>query len=251
VSHSSEPLTPIPPARRILGWLIHGYTGLGLVAIAVIAALLIHPDIDSIRWVFIVMLLATIVDATDGTLARAIDIKRTVPEYDGARLDDIIDFHTYVTLPMLLLYQTGLLSGWQNLVLIAPIVASGVGFCRVNAKTDDGYFLGFPSYWNIVAYYLFILQPSETVAIGLLLFLAVMTIVPLKYLNTARPTRLNLFSNALALPWAVTLIIALYYLPADDASFSKAKQWTWISLFYPVYYMLVSWAINLRRSPAV
>src|SRR4029079_8926395 len=106
--------------------------------------------------------------------------------------DDIIDFHTYVTLPMLLVFQTGLLSGWWNLVLIAPIVASGVGFCRTNAKTDDGYFLGFPSYWNIVAFYLYMLRPREAVTVGLLLSLAVLTVIPLKYLNTARPTRLNL-----------------------------------------------------------
>jgi len=75
----------------------------------------------------------------------------------------------------------------------------------------------------------------------------VLTAIPLKYLNTARPTRLNLFSNALAIPWAVTLVIALYDLAPDADSLKTAQFWTWISLFYPVYYMLVSWGINVRR----
>jgi phosphatidylcholine synthase len=247
VSSPSETRSSAPLSRRILGWLVHGYTGLGLVAVAVMAVLIVRADPDSIRLTFFVMLIATLVDATDGTLARAIDIKRTVPEFDGARLDDIIDFQTYVTLPMLLIYQTGLLSGGQNVALLAPILASGVGFCRVNAKTSDGYFLGFPSYWNIVAFYLYVLQAPEIVTLGLLLVLGVMTIVPLRYLNTARPTPLNLFSNALAIPWAVMLVIAVYQLGSDTASFLKAQWWTWASLFYPAYYMLVSWLINLRR----
>ena len=41
-----------------------------------------------------------------------------------------------------------------------PLLASGYGFSQVNVKTADGFFLGFPSYWNIVAYYLYVLQPA-------------------------------------------------------------------------------------------
>jgi phosphatidylcholine synthase len=32
--------------------------------------------------------------------------------------------------------------------------ASAYGFCQLDAKTGDHFFLGFPSYWNILAFYL-------------------------------------------------------------------------------------------------
>ena len=43
-------------------------------------------------------------------------------------------------------------------VLVVALVASAYGFCQMPAKTTDGYFVGFPSYWNIVAFYLYVLQ---------------------------------------------------------------------------------------------
>ena len=49
--------------------------------------------------------IATLIDATDGTLARAVRIKEVLPGFDGRRLDDLIDFLTYVFLPLLLLWQ--------------------------------------------------------------------------------------------------------------------------------------------------
>ena len=51
--------------------------------------------------------------------------------------------------------------GW----LLFPLLASAYGFCRDQAKTDDGYFLGFPSYWNIVAFYCYFLALPGTVVI--------------------------------------------------------------------------------------
>ena len=44
---------------------------------------------------------------------------------------------------------------------VLPLLASAYGFSQVNVKTDDGFFLGFPSYWNIVAYYLFVLAAAS------------------------------------------------------------------------------------------
>ena len=97
------------------------------------------------------------VDATDGTLARLVRIKKAVPSFDGRRLDDLIDFQTYTCLPLLLIWSAGLLPPGQEAWLLFPLAASAYGFCQVQAKTDDGYFLGFPSLWNVVAMYLYVL----------------------------------------------------------------------------------------------
>ena len=87
--------------------------------------------------------------------ARKVRIKEVVPGFDGRRLDDIVDFLNYTFLPLLLIWRghpARRAGGW----LFLPLLASVYGFCQVQAKTDDGYFLGFPSLWNLVALYLYI-----------------------------------------------------------------------------------------------
>jgi len=140
-----------PRHARLVG---HAFTALGLVAAALIALCVIRDDY---RTAFLLMLAATVIDAVDGTYARAVGVKTVLPGFDGRRLDDLIDFHTYTTLPLLLVWRAGLLPPGDDAWLLLPLVASAYGFCRVEAKTADGYFLGFPSYWNIVAFYLYAL----------------------------------------------------------------------------------------------
>ena len=60
---------------------------------------------------FVLMLVATLVDATDGTLARRIGVKKVLPEFDGRKLDDLTDFLTYTFLPLLLIWRAELLPG--------------------------------------------------------------------------------------------------------------------------------------------
>src|SRR5205085_390690 len=130
---------------------------------------------------------ATLIDAVDGTLARRAYVHEVLPEFDGRRLDDIIDFQTYTSLPLLLIWRAGILPAAWTPVLILPLVASAFGFSRVAAKTEDGYFLGFPSYWNIVAFYLYFLTPPAAVSIAGIVTLAVLPFVPASFLSRPNP----------------------------------------------------------------
>ena len=145
------------------------------------------------------MALATIVDATDGTLARKVRIKEVVPGFDGRRLDDIIDFLNYTFLPILLIWRADLLPSGQEAWLIVPLVASIYGFCQVKAKTDDGYFLGFPSLWNVVAFYLYVLPLGPWTCLAIVVALAVLTFVPSKYLYPSQPGRFNVVVTILGI----------------------------------------------------
>src|SRR5205823_3206518 len=106
--------------------------------------------------------------ATDGWFARRVRVKEVLPGFDGRRLDDLIDFQTYTSLPLLLIWRANLLPDGFGWCLLFPLLASAYGFCQVSAKTDDGYFLGFPSYWNLVAFYLYALNLPGWVSIALL-----------------------------------------------------------------------------------
>src|SRR5436190_23138753 len=110
------------------------------------------------------MALSVIVDATDGTLARAARVKQLIPRFDGDRLEDIIDYANYVIVPCFFLLYANVLPR-QDAAWIAalPLIASAYGFCQREAKTADHYFLGFPSYWNIIVFYVFVLQTPRWV----------------------------------------------------------------------------------------
>src|SRR6185437_1966302 len=213
--HSPVPRAGRPTIRqKCLGWCVHFYTALGLVAAATITVLLVQNGPDAYRRSFLLMLVAVLIDATDGTFARRIRIKEVVPSFDGRRLDDLVDFLTYTCLPLLLIWRARLLPAGYEACLLLPLTASAYGFCQVAAKTDDGYFLGFPSYWNLVAFYLYVLQPlSGWIALAIVVVLSVLTFVPSRYLYPTQRGKLNRVTNLLGIAWAVLLVWILWTMP--------------------------------------
>jgi phosphatidylcholine synthase len=219
---------------RLLAWCVHLFTALGLVAAAGMAALIVTGGDDAYRGAFALMLLATLIDAVDGSLARWARVRKVLPEFNGRRLDDLIDFQTYTSLPLLLMWRAGLAPGW---CLLFPLLASAYGFCREQAKTDDGYFLGFPSYWNIVAFYAYFLALPGTVVIPVVTVLAILTFVPSRYLYPSQTGALNRVTVVLAAPWTAMLV----------AVCAGYRGWALPSLYFPVFYMAASWWVTLRR----
>jgi phosphatidylcholine synthase len=248
---------PLPRRRRlprrvrvVLAWCVHFYTALGLVAAGGIAVSIVAGTPEAFRLAFLLMVVATLIDATDGTFARWVKVKEVLPGFDGRRLDDLIDFQTYTTLPLLLLWRAGLLPDGQQGWLLLPLLASAYGFCQTSAKTDDGYFLGFPSYWNLIAFYLYVLRPPAPLSIFLLALFAVLTFVPARYLYPTQPGRLNRLTNQIGAVWAALLVWILWQLPVNPPDGQVADQdtllLTLLSLVFPAYYLFVSWAITLR-----
>jgi phosphatidylcholine synthase len=239
---------PRQPSRRrkLLAWCVHFYTAMGLLAAAGIAVLLVDGGADSFRWAFILMMIATVIDATDGTLARRVRVKEVLPGFDGRRLDDLIDFHTYTTLPLLLIWRAGIVSGPLSWGLLFPLLASAYGFSQVSAKTEDGYFLGFPSYWNLVALYLYILRPPPWLALVLVLLLALMTFVPTRYLYPTQRGMLNRVTNLFGALWAGLLCWILARPLPNPVADSFTLSLTALSLGFPIYYMVASWVVSVR-----
>ena len=184
----------------------HAYTGLGLVLAAVMGVCIVHGTLSSFRLAFGCMLVACLVDATDGTLARRLQVKEMLPNFDGAKLDDLIDFLTFTFLPLAPIWRAELLPPQASWLLIVALVASGYGFCQVPAKTTDGYFVGFPSYWNIVAFYLYVLAFPTWIAAAIVLVLSVMTFVPSYYLYPSRVPAFSRLSNFLGGIWVAALV---------------------------------------------
>lgn len=233
---------PAPPGvvRRAAAWGVHAYTALGAFAafagtLAVIAG--------QYRVAFLWMVFATFVDASDGVLARMADVKRFTPRFDGARLDDIIDYLTFVFLPILLLYHAAdIPQGAVGLFVCgAVLLSSAYGFASLDAKTDDYFFTGFPSYWNIVAVYLHALDLGPAVNAAILLALVVLVFVRIGYVYPSRTPVLQGLTVALGGIWAVMVLFIILQMPAPSRILVIA------SLFFPVYYCVLSFVLHSRR----
>ena len=224
----------------MIAWLAHLYTASG----AVLAFLAARAVIDfDYREAFFWLAVQVIIDTTDGVLARALRVSERLPWFNGAKLDDIIDYLTYVFVPALLVWRAILVpDGWVAYVTGAMLLSSAYGFNRDDAKTADHFFTGFPSYWNIVVFYLLILRLPSWINGVILLALAVLVFVPIRYLYPSRMPVLRWPTNLLGAIWGVLILLMLWQYPAISRPVLLA------SFVFPVYYFALSFILQFRRS---
>ncbi len=185
------------------------------------------------------------VDATDGVLARRARVSEVLPWFNGSKLDDIVDYLTYVFVPALLVWRALLVpDAWAIPIACAMLLASAFGFNREDAKTSDHFFTGFPSYWNIVVLYLFVAGLSPTVNAAILLALAALVFVPIRYVYPSRTPILQPLTIGLGAIWAVLMLVMIWQFPA------VSPPVVWASLVFPAYYIMLSLALQFRRGVA-
>jgi phosphatidylcholine synthase len=218
--------------------LVHLYTACGAV-VAFFALLFIEQA--RFQEAFWLMSLAVLIDATDGTLARMSRVKELIPRFDGDRLEDIVDYLNYVLVPCFFLVRADLLPTEDELWLAAlPLLASAYGFCQKEAKTPDHFFLGFPSYWNIVAFYLYVLRTPPWMNAFLVLILSALVFVPFKYLYPSRSPFLRGLTISLGVAWGILVLLAIYTIPQPPVFLVLA------SLLFPAYYLILSLWLAVR-----
>jgi phosphatidylcholine synthase len=224
----------------VIAWAAHLYTATGAVLAFVAARAIIGGDV---RAAFLALAAAAVIDATDGWLARAVRVKQRLPAFDGARLDDIVDYLTYVFVPVLIIWRLRLVpEGLDVWVAAAVLLASAFGFSHAHAKvqTTDHFFTGFPSYWNIVALYLVGLGLRPSVNAAILLVLSGLVFVPVRYVYPSRTRQLRGVTLALGAVWAMLMAAAIWRLPATGG------PWLPLSLVFVVYYFALSLWLHAR-----
>lgn len=191
--------------QRILGWLIHAFTASGACLGLLSLIAIYHHDLLTALWL---MTATILIDAVDGMFARMIRIKEAVPEIDGALLDNIVDFFNYTMVPCFFLYVTDLLPpSWRIFCIMVIIFSSAYQFTQIDAKTSDHFFKGFPSYWNIVVFYLFFWNMSSHSNLIVLMTLAILSFVPIKYVY---PSRLDYLTDNKLLRLGMAVITILW-----------------------------------------
>jgi len=222
----------------LIAWLAHLYTASGAVFAFLAARAVIDFDYPA---AFFWLGVQVVVDATDGMFARAARVSERLPWFNGSKLDDIIDYLAYVFVPALFVWRAILVpDAWTVFVAAAMLLSSAYGFNRDDAKTDDHFFTGFPSYWNIVVFYLLVAGFSGVTNAAILIAFAILVFVPIRYIYPSRTVTWRAPTMILGIPWTASLLVMMWSYPAVSRSLF------WASLLYPAYYFALSLFLHFR-----
>src|SRR5688500_4419089 len=230
---------PAPPWFRTKAVAVHLYTASGAVLALLILVAAFQGEAVKALWL---MLAALIIDSTDGLLARRLRVSEALPFFDGAMLDNIVDYMTYVFAPMVLLWSGGYLPEGNAGVFFAalPLLASSYQFCRVDAKTDDHFFLGFPSYFNVVAFYAIVFKPAPGALAAVLVVCSLLVFVPIRYVYPTRTIAFRKLSLTLTALWLVSYAVILLEMPDPDPRILT------FSILYLFYYFGLSFYLSSK-----
>ena len=195
-------------AAALAAWLVHMLTASGAVL-----ALLALAAIERERWSLALLLLlaALAVDGVDGSLARLARVRQRLPRIDGATLDLVVDYLNYAFVPAIFIWRAGLVPGPLAPALAAAVLLSSLYvFARADMKTDDGYFRGFPALWNVVAFYLFAIQPGPAAGAVVVAALVALTFAPVHFVHPFRVRGHGRWPALLTLVWAGCTALLLW-----------------------------------------
>jgi phosphatidylcholine synthase len=217
--------------RRALAWGVHVYTASGaLCGLLALGAIARQQPYEAFLWMFV----AVAIDSTDGFLARGVRVQEVLPAIDGRRLDDMVDYFTWVAVPVAFMAAFGVLPG-QPWVWALPLLASALGMSNLEAKTEDHFFLGFPSLWNVVALYLWVFNGPADINAAVVSVLALLVMVPTRYVYPSKTPQCKALTIVLMLVWMVQLLAAF----AWPERFG-GNVWMAASLVFPLYYLGLS-----------
>ncbi|SFC96041.1 CDP-alcohol phosphatidyltransferase family protein [Tropicimonas isoalkanivorans] len=208
-------------------------TGAVLAMLALLAAV-------SYDWpmMFLWLVVAFAVDGIDGPLARKYDVLSHAPQVDGALLDLIIDYLTYVFIPAFALFASGLMPGWTGwAALIAITFTSALYFADTRMKTDDKSFSGFPGCWNMFVLVVFAIHPPPWVVLVAIIVLAPTMFTNIRFIHPVRTRRWRAVSLPMALVWIVCAAWAAWV--AFDP-----QSWAKVGLVVSSLYLLTAGAVQ-------
>ncbi|MFD0978112.1 CDP-alcohol phosphatidyltransferase family protein [Tropicimonas aquimaris] len=194
-----------------------------LTATGAVLAMLALLSAVSYDWpmMFLWLVVAFAVDGIDGPLARKYDVLNLAPRVDGALLDLIIDYLTYVFIPAFALHASGLMPGWPGWVALVIITfASALYFADTRMKTEDKSFSGFPGCWNMVVIVIFAISPPAWVVLPAVVLLAGAMFVDLRFIHPVRTRRWRMISLPVVLVWTVCAAWAAW-VAFDPQSWAK------------------------------
>jgi phosphatidylcholine synthase len=195
------------PVQRAAGFSVHMFTASGgAVALLALYAAIERDFATCFAWLG----LALFIDGIDGTLARAARVKETAATIDGVVLDLVVDFLTYVLVPVVAVWRSDLMptpvAFWIGLIVT---IASALYFADTRMKTKDNWFRGFPALWNVFVLFLFVLRLPWIVNAAALLAATAMMFAPVVFVHPLRVLKLRAVTIAVTIAWFALACVAI------------------------------------------
>jgi phosphatidylcholine synthase len=196
------------PVQRAAGFSVHVFTASG----GAVALLALYAAIErDFSTCFAWLGLALFIDGIDGTLARAARVTETAATIDGVVLDLVVDFLTYVLVPVVAVWRSDLMptsvAFWIGLIVT---IASAMYFADTRMKTADNWFRGFPALWNVFVLYLFVLRLPWLVNAAALLAATAMMFAPVVFVHPLRVMKMRYVTIAVTIAWFALASVAIF-----------------------------------------
>jgi phosphatidylcholine synthase len=203
---SSKPKIDLE-VKRGIAWAVHAFTTCGIVAgFLALVAVLKEDAVAAFMWLGV----ALFVDGIDGSLARKARVREFTPNFDGASLDLVIDYFTYVAVPALMIYWFNMVpvpfgfqtETWSLISAVTVMAVSCYTFANVGMKSEDYYFVGFPAVWNVVVLYFYVLDTGWLINLVTVVALSILTFVPVKFVHPLRVAHWRNVTIPMTVLWA-------------------------------------------------
>lgn len=225
---------------HVMAYGVHVFTALGAALGFLALEAVIRGDLTLAFWWLGV---ALAVDAADGPMARRLNVSETASRYDGALLDLVVDFITYVFVPAAMLFRPEVMAQpWGIFSGLIITLGSALYFADTTMKTDDLWFRGFPAVWNIVVFYIIVFAPPTLVSVAIIIVLAALMFLPVIFVHPFRVKRWRTITMVVLAAWGVATVVALLQ-KLQPALWVKA-----IMLGSMLYFVFLGW-LRSRRLP--
>jgi phosphatidylcholine synthase len=223
--------------RRIAAAAVHAFTATGVVC-ALMATLAVAEG--AYGRCFAWLGLALLIDGIDGTFARLVGVKYAMPRVSGDKLDLVVDYTTYVFVPVLALLHAKIFAGALGLLLAGAVLMSSLyHFVDEGNKSTDNCFVGFPAIWNVVAFYFFAVPLPGWLVTSVVAACVALTFVPMRCVHPMRVERLFVTNVAVSGLWLLAAAYVVWKgfpadLPSTVVLLAVAAYMLWLTLTWPL-----------------
>jgi phosphatidylcholine synthase len=193
---------------HVMAYGVHVFTALGAALGFLALEAVIAGDLTKAFWW---LGAALFVDAADGPMARRLNVSETASRYDGALLDLVVDFITYVFVPAAMLLRPEVMpQPWGLGCGMVIMIGSALYFADTGMKTDDWWFKGFPAVWNVVVFYLVLFMPPVWFSVALVLAATACMFLPAIFVHPVRVARWRPLTLVMLGLWIVAAASAMF-----------------------------------------
>jgi phosphatidylcholine synthase len=225
---------------RVMAYGVHVFTALGAALGLLALEAVVRGDLTLAFWW---LGAALVVDAADGPMARRLNVSETASRYDGALLDLVVDFITYVFVPAAMLLRSEVMG--QPMGIIAGLIitlGSALYFADTTMKTDEWWFRGFPAVWNVIVFYIVVFAPPTIISFAIIVVLALLMFLPVIFVHPFRVKRWRTLTMVVLAAWGIATVAALLQ-RLDPSSWVKA-----VLIGGALYFVFLGW-LRSRRLP--